>query len=145
MTIIGDGIDRNLLERKIDHYNLERISITGYANPYPFYESASIFVQPSFSEGFGMVLIEAMSFGCVPVAFNSSRAYRDIISNGMDGIIVPDMDEDAFVDACDKLMTEESLRQSMALNAKEKVKKFSIDKVAKQWFDLFDELTKLSN
>lgn len=145
MIIVGGGIDRDLLERRIASRGLERISVTGYVDPYHYYESASIFVHPSFSEGFGMVLIEAMSFGCVPVAFNSSRAYRDIISSGKDGIIVPDMDEDAFVEACDRLMNDETLRQNMALNAQKKVKKFSIDKVSKQWIGLFEELTECRN
>ncbi len=140
MTIVGDGVDRALLERRIARRGLERISVTGYANPYPYYESSSIFVHPSFSEGFGMVLIEAMSFGCIPVAFDSSRAYRDIIDNGKDGIIVPDMDEVAFINACEMLMNDEPLRQKMALNAQEKVKKFSIDKISRQWLDLFSEL-----
>jgi len=145
LVIVGDGIDRKVLERRIKKYGLESITITGYTDPYPYYESAAISITPSFFEGFPMVLIEAMAFGCVPIVFDNTASYSDVIESGRDGIIVPDMDEDAFVDACDKLMTEESLRQEMALNAKEKVKKFSIDKVSKQWISLFEELTKHNN
>lgn len=140
MILVGDGIDRQLLERRMNKYDLKNIQITGTIDPYPYYEKASIFVSPSFSEGFGMVIVEAMAHGCVPIVFNTSRAYPDIINSGSNGYIVPDMDEKAFFDACDKLMDNAGLCASLGKKAQQDVRKFSIDKVCAKWLTLFNEI-----
>lgn len=140
LIIVGDGVDRPLLERRIKKYKLRNVSITGYTDPYPYYQLADIFVLPSFSEGFGMVLIEAMAFGCVPVVFDSAKVFRDIIDNESDGFIIPDMNEKAYIKACDKLMTDSEYRQVLQKKAMEKSKNFSIDKVCAIWMNLFNEV-----
>lgn len=139
-VIVGDGIDRALLERKIKKFGLSRIQITGNINPSHKYQESKIFVFPSFSEGWGLVLLEAMANNCVPVVFDSAPVFHDIICNNYNGIIVPDMDEEAFIDACDCLMNNEDMRADMAKNAQETVKNFSIEKVLEIWLDLFNRL-----
>ncbi|MDE6332637.1 MAG: glycosyltransferase [Muribaculaceae bacterium] len=140
MVLVGDGIDRPLLERRIRKYKLQRITITGNANPFPYYDSSRIFAFPSYSEGFGMVLLEAMAHGCVPVVFDNSAAFHDIIDNEVNGMIVPDLDENAFVDACRKMMDDENLRLQMAEEARKKVAVFSMDNICNRWLNLFNSL-----
>lgn len=140
MVVVGDGIDRDLLERRIKKYNLKNIILTGNTDPFPYYKKASIFVSPSFNEGYPMVIIEAMAHSCVPVVFNSCPAYSDIIDNGKSGYIVPDMDENAFIDACDRLMADTEKCVAMGANAKRCVQKISLDRVGAMWFDLFGNL-----
>lgn len=140
MVIVGDGIDRDLLERRIKKYRLKNIVLTGNTDPFPYYKKASIFVSPSFNEGYPMVIIEAMAYSCVPVVFNSCPSYSDLIDNGKSGCIVPDMDEDAFIEACDILMSNPDKCKKMALNAKHSVQKISLERVGKIWTDLFDSL-----
>lgn len=139
MIIVGDGIDRHLLERKIKHYKLSNITLTGNTNPYKYYRDASIFVLPSYSEGFGMVLLEAMANNCVPVVFDNSAVFNDIISEEC-GFIVPDLDADAFINACDLLISNEDLLLKMGQNAKQTVSRFSMSDVYNQWCKLFNEL-----
>lgn len=141
MILIGDGIDRHLLEHKIKQYNLSNITLTGNTAPYQYYRESSVFVLPSYSEGFGMVLLEAMANECVPVVFDSSAVFRDIIDKEC-GFVVPDLDETAFTNACDLLMTKEDLRLKMSHNAKNRVSQFSMDKVYPKWSELFSELMK---
>lgn len=140
LLIVGDGCDRRLLEKKINKLGLKNIEITGFADPYPYYRISPVFISPSFNEGFPMVLIESMAHGCVPVVYDCCPSYNDLIDNGDSGFIVPDMDEPAFIEACDKLMSDENLRHDMSYKAKECIKKISIDKIGKSWMDLFDEL-----
>lgn len=140
LVLVGDGIDRNILERRILQYGLERVLLTGFTDSYPYFESAAISITPSFYEGFPMVLLEAMAFGCVPIVFDNTGSYHDIIESEKDGYIIPDMDENAFFHACDSLMSDESLRVSMSEKAHLKVEKFSIDNVASQWISLFRNL-----
>ncbi|MDE6097646.1 MAG: glycosyltransferase, partial [Muribaculaceae bacterium] len=99
-----------------------------------------IFAFPSYSEGFGMVLLEAMAHGCVPVVFDNSAAFHDIIDNEVNGMIVPDLDENAFVDACRKMMDDENLRLQMAEEARKKVAVFSMDNICNRWLNLFNSL-----
>lgn len=139
MIIVGDGIDRHLLEHKIKQYNLTNITLTGNTDPYRYYKESSVFVLPSYSEGFGMVLLEAMANECIPVVFDSSAVFRDIIDEGC-GFVVPDLNEYAFANTCDLLMSKEDLRLKMSHNAKNKVRLFSMDKVYTKWAKLFNEL-----
>jgi alpha-maltose-1-phosphate synthase len=53
-----------------------------------YYSSASIFVFPSLIEGFGLVLLEAMACG-VPIITTSNTAGPDIITDGVEGFIIP--------------------------------------------------------
>lgn len=50
-------------------------------------------------EGFGLVLVEAMQHGCVPIAFDSYPAVRDIISHGENGILIPPFQEEDYSNA----------------------------------------------
>ena len=139
LVVVGDGIDRGLLEQRFERYGLHNVQITGNVNPNPYYAQSKIFILPSFAEGFGMVLLESMAHACVPIVFDSSPVFRDIIDDGANGCIVPDLDEDAFIRACDNLMTDEDLLAQMGQKAKEKVEKFSMNKVCDAWKALFNE------
>ena len=57
--------------------------------PIQHYKEASIFLLTSDLEGFGLVVIESMSYGVVPVVYGSYEAIYDIIDNGKSGLITP--------------------------------------------------------
>lgn len=138
-VIVGDGIDRKLVEDKIRKLNLERITITGYTDPYQYYKEASIIVLPSYSEGFSMVLVEAMSQGCVPVVFDNSSVYHDYI-NADNGCIVPDLDKHAYINAVETLMSNDRLLKNKSFKAASTVQKFNINDVGNKWLSLFDSI-----
>ncbi len=142
MVLVGDGIDRGRIENEISKLNLQRISITGTADSYPYYEDAAILAFPSYSEGFGMVLLEGMAHGCVPVVFDTTASFRDIIEPSKSGFICDGINERQFINYCAKLMTDEGLRTKMAGSAQKRVSKFSIEKIGKKWISLFDDISK---
>jgi glycosyltransferase involved in cell wall biosynthesis len=89
LMIIGDGEERNFIEKKISKYNLKNIHIEGYqSDVYSYYRKASILFMTSIFEGFGLVLAEAMSYGVVPIAFNSYESISDIIDHNFNGFSV---------------------------------------------------------
>ncbi|RGN76255.1 glycosyltransferase [Segatella copri] len=55
------------------------LTFEGFQSPIEYYKRASIICMTSSFEGFPMVLVEAMQFGCVPIAFDSFEAIRDVI------------------------------------------------------------------
>lgn len=140
LKIVGDGKD--LCRLKQSTTGLPRISFEGYQNPVAYYEQASIFLMCSYIyfEGFGMVLIEAQSCGCVPVAMNSWISIGDIMEDGENGFIVPYNNMEMFVGKTKILMDNEELRHEMAQKCIESSKKFSMEIIAEKWERLFFEV-----
>lgn len=142
MILVGDGEDRYILEKLIKKKKLQRIFITGYTNPNDYYQKAKILVLPSYNEGFGMVLIEAMSHGCVPIVFNTSPAFHDIITDANNGYIVNNLNKKEYINKCQLLMENDKQLKQMAINATSSVKKFSLEIIGEQWINLFNTLLK---
>lgn len=89
LKLVGEGDDRCLLEYLINALDIPRVEIHGYStNIAEHLSTASILCLPSNVEGWGMVLLEAMAAGVVPVAFDCSGGVREILSDGR-GILVP--------------------------------------------------------
>ena len=105
------------------------------------YAESSIFVLSSRYEGFGMVLIEAMSFGIPCVSFDCNYGPSDIIRNNEDGFLVTNGNEKEFAEKLQLLMKNETLRLQMGKKARENVQRFSPQNVVKQWDELFKKLS----
>ena len=105
------------------------------------YAVSSIFVLSSRYEGFGMVLIEAMSFGIPCVSFDCNYGPSDIIKNNEDGFLVENGKEKELAAKLQLLMKNETLRQEMGKKAREHVQRFSPQNVVKQWDELFKKLS----
>lgn len=140
LDIIGDGIDRAVLERLSKHLKLKRVCFHGHQNPVDFYKRSKIFTLTSECEGFGMVLVESATFGCVPVAFDSYAAVRDIIDDGVNGCLVPPFDVKKYSEVLALLIRNEDLLSRLSANAFGISEKFSVERVGAQWLALFDEL-----
>ena len=108
------------------------------------YAESSIFVLSSRYEGFGMVLIEAMSFGIPCVSFDCNYGPSDIIRNNEDGFLVENGNEKELAEKLQLLMKNETLRLQMGEKARENVQRFSPQNVVKQWDELFKKLIPMS-
>ena len=104
------------------------------------YLKSSIFVHPSRSEGFGLVIVEAMACGLPVVSFDCENGPRSIISDGVDGFLVPSFNIRFFADRMLLLMNDEQLREQMGEKGRLKSQQYSIGTIASQWKDLFDDL-----
>lgn len=104
------------------------------------YLSSSILVQPSRTEGFGLVLIEAMACGVPVISFDCENGPRSIITNGVDGFLIPPFDIRAFAEKVMILMKDVDLRKRMGEDARLSAEKYNIDKIGPKWKHLFDEL-----
>jgi len=104
------------------------------------YLEGSVFVMTSRFEGFGMVLIEAMSCGLPCIAFDCPYGPRDIIEDGKTGYLIPYDDDDMFVKKLTYLMEHPEVREQMGRAAKESVKRFSEELVMKKWKQFYESL-----
>lgn len=140
LIFVGDGPDRGNLESAIKDMRLERIRLTGFVNPIPYYKDASIILMTSEYEGFGLVILEAMAHRVVPVVLDSYAALKDLVPDGY-GIRLPyPFDVDKSVEIIRQLMQNPMKLQSMSNEAVKSPANFSIEKIADEWENLFKEL-----
>lgn len=142
LDIFGQGEWHDMLQGIIDKYN---ISDNTHLNPptnniMEEYANSSFIVMSSNYEGFGMVLVEAMSCGVPAVAFDCKCGPRDIISNGHNGLLVADGDIQGLANAMRQLMDDDALRHRMGQEARKVVDTYSEERIMGQWVDLFSSL-----
>lgn len=101
------------------------------------YCGSSIYVMTSRSEGFPMVLLEAMSYGLPIVAYDCPIGPRSIIANGKNGFLIPEEDSAAFAQKMSDLITDDELRKKMGTKGKEMVKEYDVDAIMLKWESLF--------
>lgn len=104
------------------------------------YIRSSVFVHPSRSEGFGLVIVEAMACSLPVVSFDCENGPRSIITDSVDGFLIPSFNIRFFADRLIMLMRDEPLRKQMGEMGRLKSQQYSIDRIALQWKTLFDDL-----
>ncbi len=146
LTIVGDGIEREHIERKANELALKHVSFEGFQSPKKYYQRAKILLLTSEYEGFPLVLAECMSFGVVPAVYGSYSAVYDIIDNGVNGIIFPYHKNAFSVELAAKelemIMTDETIYKNLAEKAIETSKRYAVDEIYKSWKQTFNELCK---
>lgn len=109
---------------------------------YEKFQESSIFVLSSRYEGFGLVLIEAMSCGVPAVSFTCPCGPKDIITNGENGLLVENGNIQQLAENICYLIEHENERKEMGRKAREASKLFTQEVIMKQWIELFESLIK---
>lgn len=139
LDIVGGGPDQSMYEQMVIDMQLNRVTFYGFQNPEEYYKKSVIFCMTSNYEGFGMVLVEAMQYGCVPFAFNSFASLTDVIDDGENGMIIPPFDEDEYAERIVKFVNMSDVQQlTFRRNAIEKSKTFSVENIGKMWIEIID-------
>ena len=138
--VCGDGEDQYYMEQFCQENKLDRVTFFGKVNPTEYYKKAKIFHMTSAFEGFGNVLIEAQSYGCVPMLFNSYSAASDIVYHNKNGILVQPFDCNEYAAETKKLMDNPEKTSELALNAYENVLRFSYEETYKKWEKVFETI-----
>lgn len=130
--LVGDGPSRGEVETEIEKYGVQdRVILLGTKeNPYPYIKNCTIYVQPSFSEGYCTTTVEAKILR-KPVVTTDAPGMREQFVSGENGIIVDAMTSEALFDGIKTLLDHPELRQKI------------IDNLALETFDNRKELQKL--
>lgn len=100
----------------------------------------SIYAMTSETECFPMVLLESLSMGMPVISLDAPTGPKHIVTDNEDGFIVPYKNLDIFTEKLKQMMHDENLRRLMGKKGQENVRRFSSEKVMKQWKELFHQL-----
>lgn len=140
LKIVGGGDELDEAKNLAEKMRLERISFEGFQNPKKYYEEAEILCMTSAYEGWGMVLVEASAYGCVPVVFDSYASAKDVIRDGINGILVPAFDKQAYAAAVLRLIRNEHERKRLSASAKENADSFSLEHIGEKWLQMLETI-----
>jgi glycosyltransferase involved in cell wall biosynthesis len=142
LRIFGSGVQRDELRALIEERGLtERVLLMGRTERLgEELSKASIFALSSRYEGFGMVIVEAMSKGVPVVSFDCPRGPSEIIHDGEDGLLVPNRDVEAFASALLRLIDDEPLRRRMGTAALQTASRYRQEIIGEEWERLLDGL-----
>jgi len=137
LDIVGDGAQKNMVIDKIYDYDLmDSVNFHGYQNKEyidKLLHEASLYLMSSYTESFGIVLIEAMSHGIPCLAFTSAEGANDIIENGENGYLISERDKDKMANKIIEVMGDIELRKRLGEKARVDSLKYTKDIVKKEW------------
>lgn len=131
LDVWGEGEEHARLEALAD----DRVRLRGYApDAAAMLQEASFLLSTSTSEGFPLVLVEAMAAGCLPIAYDVPYGPADIIRDGENGFLVPAGDEVALAEAIVRLARmPERERERMRRAALATARRYSDEEVTRAW------------
>lgn len=146
LQIYGAG-DKDAFDSLIKEKRLSNVIICNDATPNitEKYLESSIYIMSSRYEGLPLVLMEAMSIGLPCVSFMCPCGPRDIILDGVDGILCENGNIKALADGICKLIDNKTLRKEMGKKAAINIQRYNIDNIMLQWDNLFKEIIKEKN
>lgn len=121
----------------------ESVKFLGYCpNVEKLMQETSIFVLSSRVEGFGLVLLEAMSQGCACISFDDQGRQGEIVTHNQSGILLSESSADSLATAIRQLIENEDLRKRLGNGGKMEAERFSVKKITDSWENLFHSVIK---
>jgi glycosyltransferase involved in cell wall biosynthesis len=142
LRIFGSGRERDALKRLIlDEGLYDDVFLMGPTRHLGLaLARAGVFALSSRFEGFGMVIVEAMSCGLPVVSFDCPRGPSEIITPGRDGTLVPADDVAAMSVALDDLLSDPQRRRTYGAAALETSRAYGAEAIGARWEALLDDL-----
>lgn len=137
LCIMGMGSEENvtMLNNLAAEYGIKKnFKILPYqSDPLQVYRESEVFCLSSRYEGFGMVLVEAMSQGCACVACDYKGRQKEIINDETCGITCEAGDVDALANALQKMLGDKAYRKAVGKAAIERSKYYNLDRIMEHW------------
>jgi glycosyltransferase involved in cell wall biosynthesis len=144
LVIVGDGPERSRLEQQVAKNKLtQRVHFMGWQNDVErIFAGLDILLVPSTREGFGLVLLEAMSKR-VPVIASNVSAIPEVVEHGETGLLVPPRNPDSLAQAIRMLVDDRALRAYMGMMAEDRLEQhFTVDRMADETIAVYNEIVR---
>lgn len=143
LTLIGEGSDREMLEKKCQELGIaDRVVFTGtqdYDSVARYMRSSDLFIMPSCYEAFGCVYVEAMSSGLLTCGCRGTGA-EEIITNNVDGLLLEQKDAQSIADAICFAMDNKKRALEIATLGREKSREFTWKKSGQMLRQVYAEV-----
>jgi poly(glycerol-phosphate) alpha-glucosyltransferase len=136
LTVYGEGPQRPKLEALIARLGAaDCVTLAGHApGAERHLDRAPAVLLTSHSEGFGLVLLEAMAHGAIPIAYDVPYGPAELIEHGVNGFLVPDGDTDTLAAAlAEALALAPDELERMRAAGRETVARYSDEAVMRRW------------
>lgn len=138
LDIVGDGDAFEDIMLQIEKDNIPRVTMHGKQPPNEYYRRSPIYIMTSAFEGFPNTLIEAQSFACIPVVYDSYPICSWVVKHGKAGVLVPPFNVDQMATEVIQLAKNQMLQTEKMVLSLENAREFELCNVGKLWIDFFD-------
>lgn len=143
LDIYGIGSQEGALQRQIDELGLSKqITLMGFSQSLDsLYAEYDFFVMSSRFEGFGMVILEAMSCGLPVISFDCPNGPKDLLNDGRYGMLVHDITANQLSESINTLINDSQLRQELSQKSLERSSHYKLEEIICFWENLFNSDT----
>jgi len=142
LRIIGDGSEKENLEKLIIEANLlDNIELCGFKSKAEISKlmmDSSLYLMTSYTESFGLVLVEAESYGLPIIAFDSAQGAKEIIRDGKNGFLIKNRDIDKMVEKSDKVLNDFNLRMKLGECGRKYSEVYRAENISKEWIHFIE-------
>lgn len=140
LDMYGEGEQQQELEEKV--CSLDMNIVIHHPTEYIFdcYRESSVFVSTSLFEPFGLVIPEAMSCGLPVVAYDCPYGPGEIITDGVDGILIRDCKMSSIINSLICMIEKKGLRKMISHAAKKSSQRYCKDTIMPLWINLFNKV-----
>lgn len=142
LLVVGDGGERERLEKQAaDLHISHRVFFKGFLEGEELnrcYSDSAAFVLPTREDCFGLVTLEAMCARLPIISSKYADGARDLVEDGVTGIIVDPYDVNQFAQQLNELVMDEQRLESMGKAGFERIEKFSFENVSKGYVEAID-------
>jgi glycosyltransferase involved in cell wall biosynthesis len=145
LLIVGNGEEKEEIIRRIKNAKLENsVSLLGYMDSeklYQVYQESTIFILPSYREGFPTAITEAMNFG-LPIITTPVGGIPDHLQDGVNALFIKPKDPEVIANAVIRLLKDPKLCEEMGLANLAQVWEFRPENVVPKYIEIFSKLTR---
>lgn len=140
LKILGDSIEAKEAKEYANKIKVEQVEFVGRVNPEPYYRESEIVCVTSTHECFCMVLLEALKYGVIPMAFDSFPAAKEEINDGKSGLLIPAFNVKQYARKVSDLMDDYEERMRLRKGALDSARKFDSSIIVDKWIELINRI-----
>ena len=144
LHIVGDGAEAEEMKNRVSELNInDKVVFHGFRNKEYIYElltHCAVYLMTSYTESFGIVLLEAMSCGIPCVAYDSAQGAKEIIKNDYNGYLIENRNKEFITDKIITIIENKEIFYHLSENALKTADLFTYENTKKGWLSLLDEI-----